>query len=493
MTEHESQPRAEHQLEEERRNDGIGADGAGVAADSVDVHEVAADGTSDSANARGDADADVADVADVAESVSADADVRIADMRGADGAPHVADVADVVESAVDVRTVNAARVREVTSVVGAWTDEDTRRAVAEAKTIVVKVGSSSLTQPSGHLDVDKLEALAGALANVRLAGANVVLVSSGAIAAGFGPLGFASRPTDVATQQACASVGQGLLMAQYETAFGRYGVRVGQLLITADDTMQPQQYRNARRTMATMLDLGVVPIVNENDALASNEIRFGDNDRLSALIANMVRADALVLLTDVDALYTAPPKEPGSRKISFVPNVTAMIDEIRVGGTGSGVGTGGMVTKLEAARMAAVSGIPAVMTCASNAGPALMGDNVGTAFAPVKQRGTAKRLWIKFASHPQGTLIADAGAAAAVRAGRASLLAAGVLETRGDFAAGDAVWIDDEDGNHLARGLVAYDSEEVPDMLGRTTAQLRRLLGDEYAHPLVHRDNLVLV
>lgn len=493
MTEHEGQPRAEHQLEEERRNDGIGADGAGVAADSVDVHEVAADGTSDSANARGDADADVADVADVAESVSADADVRIADMRGADGVPHVADVADVVESAVDVRTVNAARVREVTSVVGAWTDEDTRRAVAEAKTIVVKVGSSSLTQPSGHLDVDKLEALAGALANVRLAGANVVLVSSGAIAAGFGPLGFASRPTDVATQQACASVGQGLLMAQYETAFGRYGVRVGQLLITADDTMQPQQYRNARRTMATMLDLGVVPIVNENDALASNEIRFGDNDRLSALIANMVRADALVLLTDVDALYTAPPKEPGSRKISFVPNVTAMIDEIRVGGTGSGVGTGGMVTKLEAARMAAVSGIPAVMTCASNAGPALMGDNVGTAFAPVKQRGTAKRLWIKFASHPQGTLIADAGAAAAVRAGRASLLAAGVLETRGDFAAGDAVWIDDEDGNHLARGLVAYDSEEVPDMLGRTTAQLRRLLGDEYAHPLVHRDNLVLV
>ena len=493
MTEHEGQPRAEHQLEEERRNDGIGADGAGVAADSVDVHEVAADGTSDSANARGDADADVADVADVVESVSADADVRIADVRGADGVPHVADVADVVESAVDVRTVNAARVREVTSVVGAWTDEDTRRAVAEAKTIVVKVGSSSLTQPSGHLDVDKLEALAGALANVRLAGANVVLVSSGAIAAGFGPLGFASRPTDVATQQACASVGQGLLMAQYETAFGRYGVRVGQLLITADDTMQPQQYRNARRTMATMLDLGVVPIVNENDALASNEIRFGDNDRLSALIANMVRADALVLLTDVDALYTAPPKEPGSRKISFVPNVTAMIDEIRVGGTGSGVGTGGMVTKLEAARMAAVSGIPAVMTCASNAGPALMGDNVGTAFAPVKQRGTAKRLWIKFASHPQGTLIADAGAAAAVRAGRASLLAAGVLETRGDFAAGDAVWIDDEDGNHLARGLVAYDSEEVPDMLGRTTAQLRRLLGDEYAHPLVHRDNLVLV
>ena len=286
------------------------------------------------------------------------------------------------------------------------TQEDVRRAVAAAHTVVVKVGSSSLTQPSGHLDVDKLTALVGAIAQVHMLGGNIVLVSSGAIAAGFGPLGFSSRPTDVATQQAAASVGQGLLMAQYEAAFGRYGIRVGQLLITAEDTMQPRQYRNARRTMATMLELGVVPIVNENDALASNEIRFGDNDRLSALIANMVRADALVLLTDVDALYTAPPSEPGSRRVPFVPNVTQLIDEIRVGGSGSGVGTGGMVTKLEAARMAAVSGIPAVMTSAANAGPALMGDSVGTAFAPVRQRGSARRLWIKFASHPQGTLVA---------------------------------------------------------------------------------------
>lgn len=433
-----------------------------------------------------------------AESAAGDSAVGVKSAVGgsAVGAESAADVTDGSETgaaAGESVADESAAIVGVRSGIGTWTAEETRRAIAAAQTIVVKVGSSSLTQPSGHLDVGKLEALAGALANARLAGANVVLVSSGAIAAGFGPLGFASRPTDVATQQACASVGQGLLMAQYETAFGRYGVRVGQLLITAGDTMQPQQYRSARRTMATMLELGVVPIVNENDALASNEIRFGDNDRLSALIANMVCADALVLLTDVDALYTAPPKEPGSRRISFVPNVTAMIDEIRVGGTGSGVGTGGMVTKLEAARMAAVSGIPAVMTCASNAGPALMGDGVGTAFAPVKQRGSAKRLWIKFASHPQGTLVADAGAAAAVRAGRASLLAAGVLETRGDFAAGDAVWVDDEAGNHLARGLVSYDSEEVPDMLGRNTAQLRRLLGDEYAHPLVHRDNLVLV
>ena len=330
-----------------------------------------------------------------------------------------------------------------------------RRAIAEAQTIVVKVGSSSLTEPSGHLDPQRLNALVAAIARVRLMGGRVVLVSSGAIAAGFGTLGFDKRPTDVADQQACAAVGQGLLMAQYEAAFARYGLRVGQILITVSDTIAPQQYRNVRRTLDRLLDLGAVPIINENDSLASNEIRFGDNDRLSALIANIVVADALVLLTDVDALYTAPPSEPGSKRISYVPNVEDALAKVQVGGTGSNVGTGGMVTKMEAARVAAVSGIPAVLTCASNAGPAMMGDPVGTAFA--------------------------------------SLLAAGVVEVKGDFAAGDAVWVDDEQGNHLAKGLVGFDSEEIPQMLGRNTAQLKRFLGEEYAHPLVHRDNLVLV
>jgi len=368
-----------------------------------------------------------------------------------------------------------------------------RRRVSEAETVVVKVGSSSLTQADGHLDVTKLNALVGALASTQLMGARVVLVSSGAIAAGFGPLGFDARPTDVATQQATAAVGQGLLMAQYEAAFGRFGVRVGQILITAEDTIRATQYRNVQRTLDRLLDLGVVPIINENDSLASNEIRFGDNDRLSALVANLVRADALVLLTDVDGLYTAPPSEPGSKRIAYVPNVVDALGEVKVGGTGSKVGTGGMVTKLEAARVAAVSGIPTVLTCASNAGPALMGDPVGTAFAPVKRRGSTRRLWIGFAAEPRGTVIVDAGAGEAVRGGRASLLAAGAVEVRGAFSAGDPVWIDAEDGTHLARGLAGYDSEEIPRMLGRNTTQLKRILGEEYAHPLVHRDNLVLV
>ena len=228
---------------------------------------------------------------------------------------------------------------------------EVRRMIAAAGTIVVKVGSSSLTQPSGHLDPDKLDALAAALAQVRLMGGRVVLVSSGAIAAGFGPLGFDSRPVDVATQQATAAVGQGLLMARYET-FGRFGIRVGQILITAEDTIRATQYRNVERTLDRLLDLGVVPIINENDSLASNEIRFGDNDRLSALVANLVRAEALVLLTDVDALYTAPPSQPGSRRVEYVPNVIDALGDIQVSGSGSKVGTGGMVTKLHAAQIA---------------------------------------------------------------------------------------------------------------------------------------------
>ncbi len=359
-----------------------------------------------------------------------------------------------------------------------------RRSVAQAQTMVVKVGSSSLTRPSGHLDAAKLEALVASVAANVLSGARIVLVSSGAIAAGFGPLGFAERPRDVATQQAAASVGQGLLMARYETAFARYGIRVGQILITAEDTIRAAQYRNARRTLERLLDLGVVPIVNENDALASNEIWFGDNDRLSALVANIVRADALVLLTDVDALYTAPPGRPDARRIGYVPDVIATLRDVTVGGSTSGVGTGGMVTKLEAARIAAVSGVPVVLTSAANAGPAMMGDPVGTVFAPVHDRGSSRRLWIGFAAEPRGTIVVDDGAVRAVRGGRASLLAAGALEVRGEFSAGDPVWVDAEDGTHLARGLSGYDSEEIPQMLGRNTDQLRRFLGEAYAHPL---------
>ncbi|MBQ1282511.1 MAG: glutamate 5-kinase [Bifidobacteriaceae bacterium] len=371
--------------------------------------------------------------------------------------------------------------------------ERIRRRIASAKTVVVKIGSSSLTKPSGHIDAEKIERFAAGVAALATPEMRIVVVSSGAIAAGFGPLGFSDRPKDVSTAQAAASVGQGIIMSCYEKAFAKHGYKVGQILITAADTVRPEQYRNVQRTLNRLLDLKTVPIVNENDALASNEIRFGDNDRLSALVANIVRADALILLTDVDGLYTAPPTEPQAKKIKFVPDVLKIIEKVNAGGTGTNRGTGGMITKLEAARVAAVSGIPAVLARAEDIAPALAGDAVGTFFAPIKSRGTFRRLWIGFASYPYGAYVADDGAAKAVLSGRASLLSAGVSGVKGEFSAGDPVWIEDKNGNKIAKGLSGFDSEEVGRTLGLSTAALREKLGEEYAHPLVHRDNLVLL
>lgn len=374
-----------------------------------------------------------------------------------------------------------------------WDEQRVRQAISAARTIVVKVGSSSLTDNTGQLNVAHLRALVNALSHVQQMGARIVLVSSGAIAAGFGLLGFATRPKDVVTKQATASVGQCLLMAHYESAFAQFGIRVGQILLTPDVTISSARYRNAQRTMQRLLDLGIIPIVNENDSLSSSEIRFGDNDHLSALVANIVCADALVLLTDVDALYTAPPSNPHAKRIAFVQDVTDAMEHINVGASVSGVGTGGMVTKIEAAHVAAVSGIPTVMTCAKNAGPALMGDAVGTVFAPIATRTSSKRLWIGFASHPRGKLKVDQGAARAILAGRASLLAAGIVAVDGEFSAGDPVVIADENGRELARGLVAFDSEELPAIIGKTTEEIQETQGHSFAHPVVHRDNLVLI
>ena len=264
------------------------------------------------------------------------------------------------------------------------TESDVRRAIAGARTMVVKVGSSSLTQPSGHLDVKKLNSLVAALSAASAQGARVVLVSSGAIAAGFGPLGFESRPSDVATQQAVAAVGQGLLMAQYEAAFGRFGVRVGQILITAEDTIRAVQYRNVQRTLNRLLELGVVPIVNENDSLASNEIRFGDNDRLSAIVAALIGADLLILLSDIDGLYSDDPRQnPKARFISQVDEITPELMEMGKATSGSDVGTGGMAAKLAAARIATDSGSDMVIANGDDVevvSQIMAGDNKGTLF-----------------------------------------------------------------------------------------------------------------
>jgi len=368
-----------------------------------------------------------------------------------------------------------------------------RSAVAQARRPVVKVGSSSLTSAAGGLDPERLSALVETLAAWVGGGGEVVLVSSGAIAAGLAPLGLARRPGDLATQQAAASVGQGQLVARYAQAFTGHGLQVGQVLLTADDVVRRSHYRNAQRTLYRLLQLGVVPVVNENDTVATHEIRLGDNDRLAALVAHLVHADALLLLSDVDALYDGPPHRAGARRVERVRGQQDL-DAVTVGKVGAaGLGTGGMVTKLQAAAMATSSGVATLLTDARRLGAALAGGDVGTWFDPTGRRVPTRLLWLAHAADPAGRVVLDAGAVRAVTQRGASLLAAGVVSSSGTFDAGDPVDLCDEKQDVVARGLVNYSSEELPGLLGRTTAELVADLGPGYDREVVHRDAMVLL
>ena len=371
--------------------------------------------------------------------------------------------------------------------------EHVREDVRDARRLVVKVGSSSLTTAAGGLDGARVDALVDVLAAVRGTGREVVLVSSGAIAAGLAPLGLAARPRDLATQQAAASVGQGLLIHRYTEAFARTGLAVGQVLLTAEDVIRRTHYRNAQRTLYRLLAMGAVPVVNENDTVATHEIRFGDNDRLAALVAHLVHADVLVLLSDVDGLYDDDPRRFGARRIEHV-GASAELAGIAVGRPGrAGVGTGGMATKVEAARIATAAGIPVVLAAASRAEPALTGAPVGTYFAAAPRRTATRLLWLAHAADPRGRLVLDAGAVRAVVERRMSLLPAGVVAVEGDFAAGDPVDLLDQTGHTVARGLVNFDAAEMPGLLGRSTRELARELGPAYEREIVHRDDLVVL
>ena len=369
----------------------------------------------------------------------------------------------------------------------------TRTEVTGARRIVVKVGSSSLTTTEGGIDPASVRHLTEVLAAARARGVEVVLVSSGAIAAGLAPLRLKRRPRSLAAQQAAASVGQGLLVHRYTEELARYGVVAGQVLLTVDDVTRRSHYRNAYQTFAKLLELGVLPIVNENDTVATSEIRFGDNDRLAALVAHLVHAELLVLLSDVDGLYDADPGAPGSRLVPEVRD-TADLASVRVGKAGAaGLGTGGMQTKLDAARIATGAGIPVVLAAAEKVADALAGEPVGTLFHATGRRRPTRLLWLAHATEPVGTLLLDDGAVAAVTQRRASLLAAGVTGVTGTFHAGDPVDIAGADGVPVARGLVNFDSAELPALLGRSSKDLKRELGAAYEREVVHRDDLVLL
>ncbi len=363
---------------------------------------------------------------------------------------------------------------------------DTRGAIAGARRLVVKVGSSALTTAGDGLDTARLDALVDAVADRISRKTQIVLVSSGAIGAGLAPLALGVRPRDLATQQAAASVGQLALAHAYAESFGRYSLTVGQVLLTSDDVVRRAHYRNAQRTFSRLLALGAVPVVNENDTVATEEIRFGDNDRLAALVAHLIGADALVLLSDVDALYDGDPRDGATRKVSEVSGESDL-DGLTVGMSSSGLGTGGMVSKVAAARTAAAAGIPVLLAAATQSAEALGVAEVGTAFEPADSRLSARRFWLGYAAGSAGRLHLDNGAVEAVLTRRRSLLAAGVTGLDGDFQAGDVVDLVDSAQRVVARGVVGFDAVELPDLIGRSS----RDLPAEQRREVVHADDLV--
>ena len=362
--------------------------------------------------------------------------------------------------------------------------------VSGASRIVVKIGSSSLTREDGGLDLNRIDAVARLVSRWRGRDREVVIVSSGAVAAGLDPLGFSAKPKDLPSVQAAAAMGQGLLMARWTAAFQAHHLDAAQVLLTTDDVMRRDHYTNVRAALSRLLGLGVVPILNENDAVTTRELRFGDNDRLAALIAQMIKADALVLLTDVDGLYTAPRDHPGSQLIERVAGADDLMS-VLVTGAGSRVGTGGMATKVQAAMLATASGIGVQLASADDLQAVLEGTRVGTWFEPSAQRPASRRLWIAHVAPSRGEIIVDEGAARAITAGKKSLLVAGVHSVLGHFEAGDVVDVASPTGL-IARGVSGYDSDTLAEVAGAGMEQLAAA-GYEHPRPAIHRDDLAVL
>jgi glutamate 5-kinase len=373
---------------------------------------------------------------------------------------------------------------------------EARRALRRVRRLVVKVGSSLITAPGVGADPDRIDAVASEIARVR-AGREIVLVTSGAITTGVARLTMARRPRSIPEKQAAAAVGQSALMWHYEAAFKRHGISVGQVLLTAQDIGDRARYLNARNTLLALLRLEVLPIVNENDTVAVEEIKVGDNDNLSALVASLIDADLLVLLTDVDGLYTADPaRHAGARKLDTVQAVTDQIEELAWAGE-SEMGVGGMATKLQAAHKAAAAGIPMIIGSGREAGALariLGGETIGTYFAPRADRLAARKRWIAFAVAPQGRLVVDAGALSALTQQGRSLLPSGLIGVEGAFAAGDVVAVVAEAGRReFARGLVNFDADELRRIQGAKTREIEGRLGYRAVDEVIHRDNLVVL
>ncbi len=372
---------------------------------------------------------------------------------------------------------------------------DRRKIMAAARRVVVKVGSSLVTDERLDLAEEKIERLAQAVAGLPSGVKDVVIVTSGAIAAGRAK-GHFDRPASIPQKQALAALGQSRLMWAYEKIFSAYGRKVAQVLLTLDDFHHRRRFVNARNTVFTLLAWGVIPVVNENDTVAVEEIKFGDNDNLSALVTSLAEADLLVILSDVGGLYDGDPRvKPDARLIPVVGRVDAALLAM-AGGSRSGVGTGGMTTKLKAAAKVMDLGVPVVIAdghAPGVIGRILAGEEVGTLFTPRQDRLAGRKHWIRHTLRPKGSLTVDLGGVAAILDKGSSLLPVGVVKVEGSFKSGDAVRCLDEAGREFARGLVNYDARELELIRGRHTDEIEAALGYKYYDEVIHRDDLVLV
>jgi glutamate 5-kinase len=367
-----------------------------------------------------------------------------------------------------------------------------------SQTLVIKIGTSSLTQPdTGYLALATIAQLVESISQLRHQGYDIILVTSGAVGVGCARLGLTERPKSISMKQAVAAVGQGRLMRVYDDLFTLVQQPIAQVLLTRGDLGERSRYLNAYRTFRQLLKLGVVPIVNENDTLSTDELKFGDNDTLSARVASLVHADWLFLLTDVEQLYSADPRtNPDAQPIAVVENLAALERlNVQVGDRGTTWGTGGMVTKIEAARIAVAAGIRTVITqgrSPDKIARILQGEAWGTRFEPQEQPFNARQRWIAHGLMTTGTLVLDRGAVQAIQQSGKSLLAAGIVAVAGEFESQAAVRLCDGEGQEIARGIVNYDSEALVKICGAQSEAIAEILGYEGEETVVHRDNLVL-
>ena len=372
---------------------------------------------------------------------------------------------------------------------------DIRDGLKNAKRVVVKVGTSTITRPTGGSNLVRMEEIAREIAGLADEGREMVLVTSGAIAAGMNRMGLKTRPKDVSKRQALAAVGQGVLMHLYETMFASYGQTAGQVLLTKENSVRHNQYTNSRNALLAMIAMGVVPVVNENDAVSVDELKIGDNDTLSATVASLVDADALIILSDVDGLYTANPQErPDAKLISEVREITPDIENL-AGGAGTEGGTGGMVTKLAAAKIAMSAGVTMVIARGDRFGvmrEVLEGKSVGTVFFAKDAHLRTRKAWLAFGRHIGGNLTVDEGCVRAMRSG-ASLLAAGIVAVDGDFKQKSTVRVLGPDGREIARGVVNYGAGEIRRIAGKKTKEITEILPEATHDEVIHRDNLVMM